>query len=107
MKTTRTVTLVAVLLVVPLVVWAADQKAITLPPDNPMASLAPGPGMETARAACGLCHSTDYIVRQPPSTAQQWQAEVTKMIKVFGAPVSPENGTTIAAYLASAYGTGK
>jgi hypothetical protein len=106
-KITRTVTLVAVLLVAPLAVWGADQKTIALPPDNPMATLAPGPGMEVARASCGLCHSTDYIVRQPRSTAQQWQAEVAKMIKVFGAPINPDNEKTIAEYLASAYGSGK
>ena len=107
MKIARTVTLAAVVLVGPLAVWGADQKTITLPPDNSMATLAPGPGMEVTRASCGLCHSTDYIVRQPRSTAQQWQAEVTKMVKVFGAPVNPENEKTIAEYLASAYGSGK
>ena len=95
------------LLVAPCAVGAADQKAITLPPDNPLATLAPGPGMEVARALCGLCHSTDYLVRQPRSTAQQWQAEVTKMVKVYGAPVTPDAERTIAEYLASAYGPGK
>lgn len=107
MNITRTITLVAVLLVAPMAAWGADQKTIALPPDNPMATLAPGPGMELARASCGLCHSTDYIVRQPRSTAQQWQAEVAKMIKVFGAPIAPDNEKTIAEYLASAYGSGK
>jgi cytochrome c5 len=97
----------AVLLLIPLAVPAADQKSITLPPDNAMATLAPGPGMEVARANCGLCHSTDYIVRQPRSDAKQWQAEVTKMIKVFGAPVSPDNEKVIVEYLASAYGPGR
>ncbi len=104
---TRTIALAAALLAAPLAVWGAEQKTITLPPDNPMASLAPGPGMEVTRASCGLCHSTDYIVRQPRSTAQQWQAEVAKMVKVFGAPITSENEKTIADYLASAYGTGK
>ncbi len=95
------------LLAAPMAAWGADQETITLPPDNPMATLAPGPGMEIVRASCGLCHSTDYIVRQPRSTAQQWQAEVAKMIKVFGAPIAPDNEKTIAEYLASAYGSGK
>ena len=95
------------LLLTPLAARAADQKTIALPPDNAMATLAPGPGMEVARANCGLCHSTDYIVRQPRADAKQWQAEVTKMIKVFGAPISPNNEKTIVEYLASAYGPGK
>ncbi len=94
-------------LLIPLAVLAADQKTITLPPDNAMATLAPGPGMEVARANCGLCHSTDYIVRQPRSNAAQWQAEVTKMVKVYGAPINPDNEKTIVEYLASAYGPGK
>ena len=107
MKTTRTVVLAAVLLGAPSAAWAADQKTITLPPDNPMATLAPGPGMEIARATCGLCHSTDYIVRQPRGDAKQWGPEVAKMIKVFGAPISAENEKNIVEYLASSYGPGK
>jgi sulfite dehydrogenase (cytochrome) subunit B len=103
----RPLTLAAVLLTTPLPVCAADQKTISLPPDNAMATLAPGPGMEVARAICGLCHSTDYIVRQPRSAAPQWQAEVAKMVKVYGAPVNPDNERIIAEYLASAYGSGK
>jgi cytochrome c5 len=106
-KITRTAALAAALLVAPVAARGADQKTITLPPDNPMATLAPGPGMEVTRASCGLCHSTDYIVRQPRSTAQQWQAEVAKMVKVFGAPIAPDNEKTISEYLASAYGSGK
>ena len=63
--------------------------------------------MEVARANCGLCHSTDYIVRQPRADAKQWGPEVAKMIKVFGAPISPENEKTIVEYLSSAYGPSK
>jgi cytochrome c5 len=103
----RTFALGVVLLVVPLAVWAADQKSITLPPDNDMAALKPGPGMEVARANCGICHSTDYIVRQPTGDARQWQPEVAKMIKVFGAPVTPENEKTIVEYLSTAYAPAK
>lgn len=103
----RTLAVAVVLLVAPLVIWAADQKSITLPPDNGLAALKPGPGMEVTRANCGVCHSTDYIVRQPPGDAKQWQPEVTKMIKVFGAPVAPENEKTIVEYLSSAYAPAK
>jgi len=96
-----------VLLFVPLVVGAADQKTITLPPDNALATLASGPGMEITRDNCVSCHSTDYIVRQPRGDVKQWQAVVTKMVKVFGAPIAPENEKTIAEYLSSAYGPPK
>ena len=104
---TRAQALAVFFLVVPLSVWAADQKSITLLPDNALATLKAGAGMEVTRANCGICHSTDYIVRQPQGDAKQWQAEVTKMVKVFGAPVSPENEKTIVQYLSSAYGSGK
>lgn len=103
----RTLALATVLLVLPLTVWGADQKSATLPPDNALATLAPGPGVEITRANCGLCHSTDYIVRQPRGDAKQWGSEVAKMIKVFGAPISPENEKTIVEYLSSAYGPAK
>ena len=101
---TRALALAAILFVVPLAAWAADQKTITLPPDNALATLAPGPGMEVAQANCGPCHSTDYIVRQPRGDMKQWGPEVAKMIKVFGAPISPESEKMIVEYLSSAYG---
>ncbi len=107
MKIARMLAPFAVLVLLPLAVRAADQKTITLPPDNAMATLAPGPGMEVARANCGICHSTDYLVRQPRGDAKQWGPEVAKMIKVFGAPISPENEKIIVEYLATAYGAGK
>jgi cytochrome c5 len=107
MKIARMLAPFAVLVLVPLAVWAADQKTITLPLDNAMATLAPGPGMEVTRANCGICHSTDYIVRQPRGDAKQWGPEVAKMVKVFGAPISPENEKIIVEYLATAYGPGK
>ncbi|HEV2350956.1 MAG TPA: cytochrome c [Terriglobia bacterium] len=78
-------------------------KSIQLPDDNPMATLKPGPGVETTRAHCAICHSTDYIVRQPGSDAKQWDAEVKKMVTVFGAPISDEDVKVIADYLTSAY----
>jgi hypothetical protein len=50
------------------------------------------------------CHSTDYIVMQPHGNAKQWDGVVTKMIKVFGAPVSDQDAKTIVEYLATQYG---
>ena len=82
-----------------------QRKSIELPGDNPMAELKPGPGLEKVRAYCSICHSTDYIVRQPRVDAEHWQAEVKKMITVYGAPVSPEDAKAISDYLTSAYGS--
>ncbi len=85
--------------------YARDSgKTIDLPPDNPMAELQPGRGVEVVRANCVACHSTDYIVRQPGGDQQKWQGEVKKMINVFGAPISAQDAELIVRYLASAYG---
>jgi mono/diheme cytochrome c family protein len=79
-------------------------RSIELPPDNAMAELRAGPGVETARANCVACHSTDYIVRQPGGDAKRWEGEVKKMITVFGAPIREADAKTIVDYLAAAYG---
>jgi len=64
------------------------------------------PGVEVAEANCAACHSADYINTQPrgPGFGKDfWQAEVTKMIKVYGAPISDEDAKEIVEYLAKAY----
>jgi sulfite dehydrogenase (cytochrome) subunit B len=81
------------------------EKSIQLPEDNPMATLKAGPGVEVVRMNCAVCHSTDYIVRQPGSDAKQWGAEVKKMVTVYGATISDSDAKVIADYLSMAYGT--
>src|SRR5271167_1918031 len=81
-----------------------QQKSITLPDDNPMAQLKAGRNVEMTRSNCISCHSTDYIVRQPGSDAKRWEAEVIKMIKVYGAPISEADAKAIVDYLATSYG---
>jgi len=46
-------------------------------------------------------------IRQPGGDAKQRQADVTKMVKVFGAPIRPQDEKTIVEYLSSAYGPAK
>jgi len=82
---------------------AAD-KTIAMPPDHAYATLKPGPGVEVTRQQCVSCHSTDYIVVPPRGNARQWDGVVTKMIKVFGAPVNDQDAKTIVEYLATQYG---
>jgi len=73
-----------------------------LPQEN--AQLKAGPGMELVQANCGTCHSLDYITMQPPQRGQAfWQASVTKMIKVYQAPIAEHDAGGIAAYLSSHY----
>ena len=69
--------------------------------------LKPGLGRETVEAYCSKCHSLDYP-RQDAMflNRQAWEAEVTKMIKVFGAPIEPADATVIIDYLATNFGGG-
>ena len=85
----------------------AQEKTITLPADHAYAKLRPGPHSDLAQTQCQFCHSTDYIVMQPGGDAKQWGAVVTKMIKVFGAPLSEADAKAITEYLATTYGPPK
>jgi mono/diheme cytochrome c family protein len=65
-----------------------------------------GAGLEIVEGNCGACHSLDYIpMNSPFLDASAWNAEVTKMIKAFGAPIGETDAKTIADYLAKNYGT--
>ena len=56
------------------------------------------------RARCAGCHSADYVSTQPPAMAAGfWQAEVTKMVRVYGAPIPDPDVGPIVAYLKTAY----
>ena len=92
----------AVLLSNAIVAAAADTVTITLPPDH--GSLKPGSGVEITQNACQMCHSTDYIAMQPRGGEAQWRAVVTKMIKVFGAPIPDGEAQAIVEYLTREYG---
>jgi sulfite dehydrogenase (cytochrome) subunit B len=83
---------------------AAHAEEITLPGDHSYGMLKPGPGSDVAQRSCALCHSTDYIVTQPPGDQKQWDGVVTKMIKVYGAPLSDADAKAVAEYLARHYG---
>jgi len=69
------------------------------------AALKPGPNPEVAQNNCTACHSTDYIKTQPIMKSKKdfWQAEVTKMIKVYGAPIDDADVPKIVEYLSTAY----
>jgi mono/diheme cytochrome c family protein len=78
--------------------------ALALADEQPVA-LKDAPGRDVVEASCGACHSLDYVVMNSPFLdAAKWQAEVTKMVKAFGAPIGPEDARTIADYLAANYG---
>jgi sulfite dehydrogenase (cytochrome) subunit B len=86
---------------------ALPAAPVTYNPPPETATLRPGPGVETANANCGVCHSVDYINTQPRDAGfgrEFWQAEVTKMIKTYGAPIQEDDAKVIVDYLAGAYG---
>ncbi|WGJ15528.1 cytochrome c [Methylocapsa sp. D3K7] len=79
----------------------ARAATYTLPEETP--TLRPGPGVEAAQN-CLTCHSIDYVSTQPPNrTKAFWEAEVSKMIKAYHAPINDEDAKTIVNYLAKIY----
>ena len=70
------------------------------------AAFKPGPNLETVQNNCTACHSADYITTQPRGEKFKkdfWAAEVTKMIKVFGAPIDDADVGKIVEYLTATY----
>ena len=64
------------------------------------------PGLDKVEGNCSGCHSLDYIVMNSPfPNAALWDAEVAKMIKAFGAPISDGDAKVIADYLKANYGS--
>jgi hypothetical protein len=82
----------------------AASVAYNLPPET--AAFKPGLNVETVMNNCTGCHSADYVSIQPRGAKfgrDFWQAEVTKMIKVYGAPVPDADIPKIVDYLTSTY----
>ena len=73
--------------------------------DEQVIELKDGPGRDVVETNCGICHSLDYVQMNSPFPDEKlWQAEVAKMINVFGAPVEPDQAKTVVDYLVSNYG---
>ena len=63
-------------------------------------------GLDKVEANCAACHSLDYIrMNSPFPNAAMWDAEVTKMIKAYGAPIDEADAKAIADYLKKNYGS--
>jgi sulfite dehydrogenase (cytochrome) subunit B len=62
------------------------------------------PGLDKVETNCAVCHTLDYIVMNSPFlNAAGWEAEVTKMINAFGAPIGPPDAKIISDYLKNNY----
>jgi mono/diheme cytochrome c family protein len=89
------------LLFVFLVLFAAPALA-----DESTIELKPGAGLNTVEAGCSGCHSLDYIqMNSPFPNAALWDAEITKMIKAYGAPIDDADAKAIGDYLKKNYGS--
>jgi hypothetical protein len=77
-------------------------ETIVLPHDEP--ELPSGPHQRTFVASCTICHSTRLVMTQPPFPQEQWAAVVHKMVKTYGAPITPESEGQIVDYLTTVRG---
>jgi hypothetical protein len=59
----------------------------------------PGPGVEAASRNCLFCHSAGMVLYQPALSKEVWTKEVDKMIKIYKAPVNPDDIPAIVDYL--------
>jgi sulfite dehydrogenase (cytochrome) subunit B len=87
-----------------LVEVSAKPISYTLPDET--AAFKPGPNLQIVQNNCTACHSADYVQTQPRGAKFKedfWRAEVTKMIKVYGAPIEEADVGKIVDYLAQTY----
>jgi sulfite dehydrogenase (cytochrome) subunit B len=91
------------LLVLPLVVGGAC-VAIA---DEQSVALKNASGHEVVENNCAACHSLDYPRTNSSFLDRKgWQAEVNKMMEVFGADIAPQDAAAIVEYLTTNYGAG-
>jgi hypothetical protein len=84
-------------------VFAADAKYDVGPYPSFTPELAEGEGQQEVRSFCATCHSTRYITMQPPLPGATWEAEVSKMMKAYGAPIPEAAAKKITVYLQGHY----
>ena len=85
---------------------AATAAPISYKLPEETAAFRDGPNLDVVKNNCTGCHSADYIQTQPRNEKSKkdfWQAEVTKMIKVYGAPIENADVDKIVEYLAATY----
>jgi len=81
-------------------------EPVSYPLPKETAAFRPGPNLEAVQNNCTACHSADYVAIQPQNLKSKrdfWLAEVTKMIKVYGAPIDEADVPKIVDYLAATY----
>ena len=87
------------------IAFIAALVALPAAADEQVIKLKQAPGLDKVEGNCGACHSLAYIpMNSPFLKPAAWDAEVTKMIKAFGAPIDEADAKTIAEYLKKNYG---
>ncbi len=73
--------------------------------DESAVKLVDRPGRDLVEANCIMCHSLDYIQMNSVFLDRKgWEASVTKMMKVMGAPIDDADAAKIVDYLVESYG---
>jgi mono/diheme cytochrome c family protein len=104
-------TLIALTSIVAMTIAGTDLLAVGATPiayklPDETVAFKPGPNLEAVQNNCTACHSADYIKTQPQGPKYKkdfWQAEVTKMIKLYGATIDDADVSKIVDYLAATY----
>src|SRR5579864_2118786 len=96
----RSITITLLCTIVPVAATVANAAAIEKP-----ISLKQAPGLDKVEANCAACHSLDYVqMNSKFLNAAGWNAEVAKMVNVFGAPINAPDAKTVGDYLTTNYG---
>lgn len=85
-------------------VIAMQRVSFEMPEETIPAELADTDG-ELVVGLCSACHSLEYITTQPRGLGEKfWHDEVTKMVKVYGAPIEQGDADAVTAILAKKFG---
>ena len=85
---------------------AAGAKPVSYKLPDETVAFKPGPNLDVVQNNCTACHSADYVAIQPRGPKYKkdfWQAEVNKMIKIYGAQIDDADVGKIVDYLAATY----
>ena len=89
-----------------LIAFVAALLAGTACADEQVIKLKQAPGLDKVESNCAACHTLAYIAMNSVYlNGAGWDAEVTKMIKAFGAPIDDADAKIIADYLKKNYGS--
>jgi mono/diheme cytochrome c family protein len=87
------------------IAFVATLIALPALADEQVIKLKQATGLDKVEANCQACHTLAYIpMNSPYLNAAGWDAEVTKMIKAYGAPVDEADAKAVADYLKANYG---